>query len=275
MRSVGLIIGVVWMTLAGGCRHETDVPPAEIVVSNSYLYAVVRDLCGDETAIFCVVPPGMCPGHFDIRPSDVRRLYAGRVLLAFDFQQAIGGILPQDGSGPAFHTITPPEGMCIPASYLEMAQQTAEILIAEYPDRAAHFRDRLEAIGSRIAALEQECADTMQQLGLIDAPVLTSRHQAAFAEWLGMTVVATFTGRDAETAANINAALRQSDGSGVRWIIANRQEGTQLAEAMADRLGAPAAVFSNFPAVFADTLAAPAFDAMVRDNLRQLGEAAQ
>jgi zinc transport system substrate-binding protein len=269
------ILCIAFAVGLGGCRRGEDVPPPEIAVSNSYLYAIVRDLCGDATEIFCVVPPGMCPGHFDIRPSDVQRLYASRVLLAFDFQESIGGILPENGSGPAFHTITPPPGMCIPASYLDMAQQTAEVLIAEYPDCAAHFRDRLDAIGSRIAALEQECADTIQRLGLIDAPVLTSRHQSAFAEWLGLAVAATFTGRDAETAANINAALRQSDGSGVRWIIANRQEGTQLAEAMANRLGVPVAVFSNFPTVFADALAAPAFDAMVRDNLRQLGEAVQ
>lgn len=261
--------------LATGCQNDADTLPAEIAVSNSYLHAIVRDLCGDETAIFAVVPPGMCPGHFDIKPADVRRLHQCRLMLAFDFQEGMRNILPDGDRGPVFHTITVPPGMCIPDTYLSMANATAEILIGQYPDRKPHFQHRLEVIAERMAALETEAAATIQSLDLHQAPVLTSRHQSLFAKWLGMDVIATFSGSDSETAANINAALAASGRYALRCIIANQQEGTQLANALADRLSAPTTVFSNFPNAPADTVQSPAFDQLVRDNLRRLAEATQ
>ena len=269
---VGVLLSLV---LLSGCGRKEAAPAAEIAGANSYLYAVVRDLCGDETVLFCVVPPGMCPGHFDIRPSDVQRLFACRVLLAFDFQRAIGAILPEQGGRPAFYTVSVPPGMCLPETYLAMSREVADILIAEYPQREAYFRQRLEAFGVRMAALEQDCHAAIELLGASGATVLTSRHQAAFCEWLGLRAAGTFSGRDSETAANINSALRESEGQALRWVVANRQEGTPLAESLGRRVGAPVAVFSNFPSVFAESVEAPAFDAMVRENLRRLGEAGQ
>jgi ABC-type Zn uptake system ZnuABC Zn-binding protein ZnuA len=261
----------VLSSLLIGCGHKNDAPPAEIAVSNSYLHALVRDLCGDEIEIFNIVPPG----HFDIKPADVRRLFECRLLLAFDFQAAIGNVLADSDRGPTLHTITAPPGMVVPDSYLAMAEQTAAILIAEYPERRAFFQQRLDAMAERIAALKQEAADLAATLALNDAAVLTSRHQAVFAEWLGMNVVATFSGRDAETAANINAALRRSNAHALRCIIANRQEGDQLANALGDRLKTPVVMFSNFPDAASYTADAPGFDALLRDNLRRLAEAAQ
>ena len=110
-------------------------------------------------------------------------------------------------------------------------------------------------------------------MNLLESPVLSSRHQAEFAKWLGLNVVSDFSGSDTETAANINTALRQSDSYGLRWIIANQQEGTQLAKAMAERLKTPVAVFSNFPNTAGCSVNYPAFDELVRSNIRQLTEA--
>jgi len=273
-----IFCGVLWLSASifpGGCRCDSDGPPAEIAVSNSYLYAVVRDLCGEDTAILSLVPPGMCPGHFDIKPSEVRRLFQTRLLLTFDFQRGIGQVLPTDGRGPTLSTVAAPQGLCVPATYLSILNETAAILSAEFPDRGSFFKQRQEEITVRIAALEAECIDAMAALKAPQAPVLASQHQAAFAEWLGLDVVSTFSGRDTETAANINAALHETDQRPLRWIIANQQEGTRLAEALADRIGAPVAVFSNFPDTFSGSASAPAFDSLVRGNLRRLAEATQ
>ena len=265
-----VLFSVLWWS---GCGHDTDSPSGEIAVTNSYLHAMVRDLCGDETGIFSVVPPGMCPGHFDIKPGDVRRLHRSGLLVAFDFQQGIARVLPDGEGGPVFAAVAAPPGMCIPDSYLSMTGDVAEILMAHYPQREAELRGRLEEIAARLAALEDACFALIASEGLDGAPVLASVHQAAFAEWLGLRVVGTFSGSDSETAANINAALGAGEGHQIRGVIANRQEGTRLADALGERLDAPVAVFSNFPDAKADRQQAPAFDALVHENLRRLVEA--
>ena len=124
----------------------------------------------------------------------------------------------------------------------------------------------------RLSALSAEALAAIQGSGAGSADVLVSNHQVEFAEWLGLETVATFVGSDVETISNIDHCLKQAEGNDIRFVVANLQEGTSLANALADRLGAKAVVFSNFPA---QVDGATGFDTLVRDNVRDLLEAAQ
>jgi ABC-type Zn uptake system ZnuABC Zn-binding protein ZnuA len=55
-----------------------------IAVSNSYLGAAVHDVLGQGTPLMLLAEPGMCPGDFDLRPSQDQQLRACRLLLRFD-----------------------------------------------------------------------------------------------------------------------------------------------------------------------------------------------
>ncbi len=57
----------------------------------------------------------------------------------------------------------------------------------------------------------------------------------------------------------------------VQLIIANRPEGRQAADALADRFGAQVIVFDNFP----DGHGRDSFDRLVRTNVEQLVKAVQ
>jgi len=147
----------------------------------------------------------------------------------------------------------------------------AAILSATYPDKAAQYDERLQAISNRLRALGEELKTAVRESEAAPAKVLTSNHQAGFSQWLGLETIATFVGSDIETVANIDHCLKRAAGQDVRFVIANRQEGTALAAALADRLQAKAVVFSNFP----DTgHGAEGFDRLLRDNARRLVEAA-
>ena len=110
----------------------------------------------------------------------------------------------------------------------------------------------------------------MEESGLINAKVVTSCHQAVFADWLGLDVVATFAGSDIETPGSINQCLQQAKDKDVRFVIANKQEGTVLATALAERLDADMVIFSNFPAGQSDTTSMPGFDGLLHENIFNL-----
>lgn len=257
---------------AGGCREgsaATDAPA--IAVTNSYLEAAVRDLCGDDAQIMALAPPGMCPGHFDISPGQVRQLGRCRILLLFDFQSQVESTLSRlRDNGLQMRRVDVPAGLCVPDTYLIACRQVAEILAGEFPERAEQLTRRLGLIEERLGALSDELRAAVSDAGSAAAPVLTSHHQAKFAEWLGLDAVATFVGSDTETVGHIDHALRQAAGRQVRFVIANQQEGTGLARALADRLSAQAVVFSNFPPQVAE---GPMFDALLRVNVERLLEA--
>lgn len=259
--------------LLTGCT-DTDVPPGgyAVAVTNSYLECAVRDLCGRDLAVLPLVPAGMCPGHFDISPAQVRQLRDCSLLVRFDFQEGIEQRLARlRQGGLEMQPVSPTAGLCVPDTYLAVCRQVFESLSRAYPAKAAEFEERLAAIERRITELASELRTAVADAGIVGADVLTSNHQADFARWLGLEPVATFIGSDIETVANIDHSLRRAAGRDVRFVIANRQEGTALARALADRLGARVVVFGNFPEVYG---AESGFDRLVRDNVRLLCEAA-
>jgi len=255
--------------LAAGCEKRTDVENnAEIAVTNSYLGSAVLDLCGYDTKVLCLAPPGMCPGHFDISPSQVRQLCDCRVLLLFDFQKQVAETLSrmkEKGLKTAF--VEESGGLCVPETYLAVCRRVSEILSTEYPERNAQYQQRLRVIENDLKLLQQELFEQMRQAGISSAKVLASNHQADFANWLGLETIATFIGSDIETVTGIDRCIRKAEGQDIRFIIANKQEGTALAKALAERLGAKSVVFSNFPELGKEVRG---FDNLLRANVDSL-----
>ncbi|MEN6425785.1 MAG: metal ABC transporter substrate-binding protein [Phycisphaerales bacterium] len=272
--AAGLMVSFAFLCLLGGGCSDGDAPVDGYVlaVTNSYLECAVRDLWGRDVSILCLAPPGMCPGHFDISPAQVRQLKSCTMLLRFDFQQGIEDRLARlREAGLNVQQVQPTGGLCVPDTYVAVCRQVCGALSKAYPDRAGEYEARLAAIESRLATLAAQLRGSVAESGVAGAAALSSNHQAQFAQWLGLDPIATFVGSDAETVANIDHCLKKAAGREVRFVIANRQEGTALAQALADRCGAKAVVFSNFPE-FCDQEAG--FDRLLQDNVGLLCEAA-
>ena len=240
----------------------------QIAVTNTYLAAVVKDLYEPDTDVLSLSPPGMCPGHFDISPGQIQRLAKAKVLLLFDFQKGIENSLARlQKRGLKTAIITAGPGLCVPQTYLSICKQTADTLSQVYPDKAAHFSDRLVQIEDRLKKLTMEIKAKLHNTGLDGAEVLASYHQEKFARWLGLEPVADFFGSDIETVANIDNCLKKAKNHNIRFIIANKQQGSALSNALAKRLKAKMVVFSNFPR---QEKTHDNFDEMLLENIRQL-----
>ncbi len=264
---------VALAALAAGCGGEPEPPAAapDVAVTSTYLACAVKDVAGDATPVLALAPPGMCPGHFDLRPSQVQALRRCRLLLRFGFQESldakIGGAAE---GGPAIRAVTVAEGMALPATYVGVCEQTAAALAETGPAEAFDVNARLRAIRERMARLGFDARNEARAGRLAGRGVVASEHQAAFCRWLGLEVATTFTASDTTTAADISRAIAAGEKAAATLIVANRPEGRRVADALADRLNARVAVLDNFPA----EAAASGFDAMVRANVRALVEAA-
>lgn len=250
------------------CSRSPDAAEPAIAVTNGLLAAAVRDLLGSDQPVLTLAEPGMCPGHFDVRPSQVRQLRACRLVLRFDFQGAIDRQVG-DG-GPRIVEIKPDAGLCVPATYLSICRQTADALVAIGLLSAGDRESRLREIGAQVDALARDVRAQIDAAGLRGRPVVASDHQAAFCKFLGLDVVGTLSTADRMTIADISRTL--NDGTPATIVVANLPEGTDLADAIASRLGARLAVFGNFPE---PGPSGERFDALVRENVRRLIKAAQ
>jgi len=260
--------------MPSGCRKEGEpsAPPAAamlVAATNSYLEAAAAEILEPGAPVFRLAEPGTCPGHFDIRPSQIEALRRCRLLLRLEFQASIDqrlAKLREQGLGTAVIRI--PGGLCEPDSYLAACRQVAEALVeAGLVDRAT-ADDRLRAAGSRVQAQAARCRGRIEAEGWRGRPVICSLHQEAFCRWLGLEVAGTFSGADTASIAQVEQAIRAGESLSVAAVIANRPEGRKVADALARRLNAPVAVFGNFPE-FEDG-GEPPFDALLAANVEAL-----
>jgi len=250
-------------------------PPAagpKLATTTSYLEAAARDLLGDEFSVLRLAEPGTCPGHFDMRLSQVTELRQCRALLRFDFQKSLDAKLTGANTNQArVVEISLRRGMGLPESYLAACRQTAEHFVALGLLTRTSADARLQDIGSRLDALARKATNRVAQAGLSGSPVIASGHQRDFCEWLGLKVAASFRAADTASISEIEEAIRAGKLAQIKLVIANLPEGRRTADALAERLGARVVVFENFPALVQGRVS---FDQMLTANVRALTPAA-
>lgn len=267
--TVTLILEFILISIVAiSCSSQTNNKSPVVAVTTSYLECAARDIIGDDISIVRLVPPGLCPGHFDIAPGIIKELKNSSVLLRFDFQNGIDkkvrAIAPK---ALIIQAIPAPEGLCIPESYRQVVQKTYEGMCAAFPDEKSIFDGNLEKAHNKIKDIETELKHKIMESGLKGVKIIASGHQSFFCRWLGLDVVAEYSGADSMSPIALQSLLDKESNAEVKFVVANLQEGGQMSEAIASRLGLPLAVFSNFPAM---TPNENDFYSLIRNNLNKL-----
>lgn len=260
------------LALAGCQRSDAPAGAVKLATTTSYLEAAARDILGENLTVLRLAEPGTCPGHFDMRPSQVTELRQCRALLRFDFQKSLDTKLAgADTTQPRVAEVAIRGGMCRPESYLAACRQTADHLVALGLLARTTADTRLQAVASRLEALTRDATNRVAQAGLTGKPVIASGHQRDFCEWLGLQVAASFRAADTASISEIEEAIRAGKLAQIKLVIANLPEGRRTADALGERLQARVVVFENFPALRHGGVS---FDEMLSANLAALLQSA-
>ena len=81
---IAALVGVVVMVLV--LAQQTH-PSADIVAGSSLITDIIQDISDGKLKAYTVISPGMCPGNYDVKPSDVETLTNSRVLIIHNWQQ--------------------------------------------------------------------------------------------------------------------------------------------------------------------------------------------
>lgn len=255
-----------------GCRRAAPPPDVpRIATTTSYLEAAASDLLGDALSIVRLAEPGTCPGHFDMRPSQIAALRQCRALFRFDFQKGLDARFPGADDPLRVTPVSVPRGMARPDSYLLACRQMADALAALDLLSRTEAETRLREIADRLDGLSRDATNRVSRAGLSGAAVIASGRQRDFCEWLGLDVVATFSAADAASIGEIEQAIAAGKLASVKLVIANLPEGRRTADALAKRLKAGVVVFENFPRVRNGRVS---FDAMLEANVEALARTA-
>lgn len=237
------------LVLAGmarpACAGEAT-PGGGIVVTTTLIETAVRDLMGDGAPVVRLMPPGSCPGHFDLDPGQVRRLSSAGLFIRHDFQGRLDAGVAKSGlSTNRIVALASRPAFTIPAHYTAMCAELAERLARAWPEKAAGIQTGLAGVRSRAAEAEKALAARTARLR--GRKVLCARYQRDFCRWLGLDAVASFQAGTDESAFQLSRAVDMARTAGAEAVIGNQQWGPRHLEALAEASRLPGIMLSNFP----------------------------
>lgn len=258
---------LVALALAGLGGRGAE-PALRVVVTTSMIEAAVAAVSGGPQAgveIVRLLPPGSCPGHFDLSGRDLTRLTGAQCVFRHDYQTALDGKLATRlGDNVPTVALDTPGSLLIPRHFLALAEQVQARLAAALPAASADLTTHLEQLRRELQAREDETRQTAAPWR--DCPVIASAQQREFCAWLGLKVVGELP-RAEDLSPRDLAALQRS---AARAVVGNLQSDGLAASVLAKRLHVPLAVLSNFPGAQGY---GEGYLELFRRNLEELGRA--
>ncbi len=232
---------------------ESAVRPASakvprLVAGTELIADIARDLLGAKAEILTLAPAGSCPGHHDIRATDMAFMAGADLLLLHAWQQrqpAVAGAL--HAAAPAH----PPVYLAGTGSWLVPENQIAAskavaLVLKNLPgvDGGAldqRLRDRI----TRAETLSSRCLQRLKPLA--GTPAVAAFMQSEFTRWMGFNVIGTYGRTEDLTPAVLAKLVRDGRQANVRLVADNLQSGAETGRPLAGELGAAHVAFSNFP----------------------------
>ncbi len=256
---IGLLIAALVGTLVTVLVLAQHAQPSTDIMAGSSLIAdIIQDVAGDKLETHTLIPPGMCPGHYDVKPSDVETLANSRVLIIHNWQQNMknitGLVEAADNPDLVIKVIDVPDMPMVPQIQAETTDKIARALGEIDPENSAYYQEKAAERTQAILAKGEEVKGKLQDANVSGVKVLCVEYQAGFAEWAGFDVVATYGRPEDLSVADVETLVVEAKEAGVALVIDNLQSGaTATSAAMAQDIEAIQVTISNFPGGFENT----------------------
>ena len=256
---MGLVIAALVVVLVVVLvRAQHAQPSTDIMAGSSLIGNIIQDVAGDKMETRTLIPPGVCPGHYDVKPSDIEALANSKALFIHDYQEYFtnitGAIEAAENPDLTVTVINVTGNWMVPAVQAEAVDKIAQALGQLDPENAAYYQQRAADREQAILAKGEEVESELQGAGVEGVKVLCAEMQAGFAGWAGFNITATYGRPEELSTADVEQLVTDAIEAGVALVIDNLQSGaTATSEAMAQDIGAIQVTISNFPGGFENT----------------------
>jgi zinc transport system substrate-binding protein len=248
---VGILATV--LVLAQHAQPSTDIVAGSSLISN-----VIHDVADGKVETSTLIPPGVCPGLYDLKPGDIEALANSTALFIHDYQQYFqnikGAIAAAENPNFIIMAINVTGNWMVPAVQAEAVGKIAQALGEIDPENAAYYQKRAAERAQAILAKGEEVRNRLQDAGVDGVKVICADMQEGFVEWAGFDVVATFGRPEDLSPADVAQLITKANQAGAALIIDNLQSSsTTLGAALEPDIEAIPVTISNFPGGLANT----------------------
>ena len=273
-----IIIGILAMSALTGCTdEETTSIKLKVVASTSLITQIVERIGGDRVDVVNIIPPGQCPGHFDVKPGDIQQLAEADLFLLHGWQgEKFSEELIATADNPDLTVISldipsnSESNWMVPSVQQEATDGVAAALSQVDSANNSAYQASADEYKKVIEIKETELQGRLAGQNLANVNVICSGMQAAFLNWVGLNVV-TFYGRpDSLTPQVVKDLVDTGEAENVTLIIDNLQSGQDAGAGLAEELGCARIILSNFPGGFDNT---GTWEKTIDENTRRILEA--
>jgi zinc transport system substrate-binding protein len=238
-----------------GCAPESAAG-LRVVTSTSLLAQVVERVGGDKVDVVNVIPPAQCPGHFDVKPDDIKKLADADIFLMHGWQGekfTDDLIASADNSDLSVFKIDVSGNWMTPQTQSQAIDLIAGIISQADAENSAHFQKNAESFKASVNAKGAEMADKLAEANVSEVNVMCADQQPRFVQWAGFNIVATFGRPDSLTPQVVKELVDKGKEGEVTLIIDNMQSGQDAGAGIAEELGSARVILSNFPGGYDNT----------------------
>jgi zinc transport system substrate-binding protein len=256
-----IIIGILANSLLVGCTDkEATGAELKVVASTSLITQIVERIGGDKVSVVNIIPPGQCPGHFDVKPGDIQQLADADLFLLHGWQgeQFSEELIASSGNddlvviqvnvqvGENANWMAPP----VQAAAVD---KIVEALSQVDPDNASAYESAAADYKAIITAKETEVRDKLAAINPSGINVLCADQQAGFVGWAGFNIVGVFGRPETMTVQVVKDLVDLGRSEDVVLVIDNMQSGQDAGAGVSEDLGCARVILSNFPGGYDNT----------------------
>lgn len=240
-----------------------------VVCTTTALKSVVEQIGGEKVDAIALVQPGVCPSHFDVRPSHVADMQKAQLVLYHGLEPWLTGLITASGN----ETVTQVQVVGpwnTPELALEKITIVKDSLIGVDPENADYYTKNADAARAELMDLASTIQIEAQDVEGI--PVLCMDWQKFIVEWMGFSIAKTYDPPETLSMKDVNTLIQTGHDHNAVLVVDNLQSGTAVGSQIAAEIGAYHVVLTNFPYAVPET---GTLHDLIRHNADQLLRAVQ
>jgi len=237
-----------------------------IVCTTSILADFTREVGKEYIQVKEIVPAGMCPAHYDIKPSDIYTVSKATIIFSHGFEPWLQNLV--ESSGNKTTQIIRVKGPWNPPSLaVAKIEMINESLCNNIPEKAEYFNKSATDLIKTIHTNSKQIIEEASNLQVSKIKVICNEFQKDFVSWLGFNVIATYPSPEMISTKQFLKLLLKGKTENITLIIDNLQSGTGFGSKLAFDLGATQIILSNFPGATPET---DSYVKLIKYNATQL-----
>lgn len=245
-----MIVAITLMGFSSGYAEKIDAEKSKthytIITSDTILSSMaVALLPAHRYTVDSMLPPGQCPGHFDVKLSDIEKIKKADLMIVFREMPFLKQVDP--GGRPQLYVDTDGRNWMAPNSYIYGLSHLADALSIRFPKDKDEISRRKEVAIYQVKKEANSLKNQARRAGFTGKSVIASDLQKEPLEWMGFRVVGKYGRPESMSTKDVVRLLKTGRDQRVIAVVDNLQSGPDTGKSIAETLGMPHVVLTNFP----------------------------